>query len=53
MQLLFIDGSKNLLKYLINSNNFFFGHAPRLAGSQFPDQGLNQAPAVKALSPNS
>ena len=32
--------------------SFFFGHVARLAGSYFPDQGLNPAPAVKARSAN-
>ena len=31
---------------------FFFGRAAWLAGSQFPDQGLNTALAVKEPSPN-
>ena len=30
----------------------FFGHTTQLAGSKFPNQGLNWAPAVKAPSPN-
>ena len=30
----------------------FFGHITQLAGSKFPNQGLNWAPAVKAPSPN-
>ena len=30
---------------------FWFGHTSRLAGPQFPDQGLNPGPAVKVLSP--
>ena len=31
---------------------FYFGHTTQLAGSQFPDQGLNSLMAVKVLNPN-
>ena len=33
------------------SSLFFFGRATWLARSQFPDQGLNWATAMKALKP--
>ena len=34
------------------STFFFFGHAVRLARSQFPDQDRTWAPAVKVQIPN-
>ena len=36
-------------KKLINIFFFFFGHTAQLAGSQFPDQGLNPRPESESV----
>ena len=41
------------INLIINCFFFFLVHAARLVGSQFPDQGLNRAMAVKGRNPNS